>query len=969
MRYGFSIGRPVAESGYGFLLCMILGVASALLLAGKAGAVAFDADNLTDADIAEVAARLRTGDWGTEFDAQVTYLIGAQNTDSTSPLYGAFADVQPKDPQDIDFERGYFDPILTLAKAYVSKTSKHYRSEGVLDAIHKALIYNRNHVYPGCKMRGNWWVWGKQMPDCVMDIMSLILSDLAPEDRRYLLTVVDFLVPNAPLQGMGHHHGKSGKDAVNMLKIGVLTRDRTRITYAWEGMENAVAPYFLEPDGSPLIDNLREEWLGVSLPYMYEGYGTLVEWLSLTDGTPLAPRKETSAKIVRYLLDLGRWNTFQGTEVAWISLIHYRTFWRPASTLSFARSMSGFDVSHADELRAMADGTDVPPDGVRYWPSIETLIYRAPDFYCCLLMATKKQGISWAYKNKFLHIGNKWYYGRDGHTILASEPQDHHPDLTFTFNWRRLSGITRDDGSVLDSPQREGVTEGYFQPQHIVCMNPIAGAATLNEREAVAGIEVHSGELRARKSYYFLRDENMIVTLGDGIEGRGQTDTIVHTFPIGKDAAAELSVNGEVIALVEGRPQVVRTPAWVAGPRGGYYFPEDGAVTLLTETRKPDFEDDGGPTPEKEAAVPPQKFISIFFDHGKNPKDAQYASVYWHAAKPTDMPDLVKSFSENSAYCREKTGHSFRHGSYLGLTFFDPGTLQGHSADRPCFIVVHKEGQATQIGVYEPSWEDVSLTLGLPFNAGAASLPQGCTLDGATFQTGIKAGRPLTLAFRRKPGGDVVLESVTTPNWPPAAKQHVPRPRPRQDDFEETAVSDSPKNALSFCSGIPGTIVVTDETAARGRHSVKIIEGAPGLPFYEPELVYDLFFEEGTALLSYDVRLETGAVLRNDLRDKRSTGGVGPSLVFNDATLTVADQELLRVPEGEWFHVEVEVALGEKAAGTFDLAVTLPGQAAQRLTNLPCRQADFAEVFRCFFSAYGSEPGAFFLDNIRIELR
>ena len=62
-------------------------------------------------------------------------------------------------------------------------------------------------------------------------------------------------------------------------------------------------------------------------------------------------------------------------------------------------------------------------------------------------------------------IGSKWYYGRDGHLVIVRNSEERNPALTYTTNWRRLSGITRDDGSLLESDQIEGMDGGYWTPQ------------------------------------------------------------------------------------------------------------------------------------------------------------------------------------------------------------------------------------------------------------------------------------------------------------------------------------------------------------------------------------------------------------------------------------------------------------------------------------------------------------------------
>lgn len=728
---------------------------SVFILAGSALGVSFDMERPTDEEIDLVAQRLhdrvsgqtasaeRQEERAASLDPAVRQLLEAQNRDEGSELCGAFAHVKPKDPRDIDFARAFFDPIRTLAHAYALTGSGFYRSKDVAKAMRRGFVYTRKHVYAGCEKPGNWWVWAKQMPGCLTDILALVSQDLPPEDRDYLVSILDYLVGKGPLSGSYYHHGKAGKDALNVLKLGVLSGDRERIARAWECMENEVGPYLLEEDGAPLMTVIKREFLGISLPYVYEGYDTFIEWMELTHGTRLALRPETIRKIADYLLGLGRWNTFKDTEVGWISFTAYRVFWRPARTLSLAGRLAGLGLERAEDLNAMAEGKDAAPDGIRFWPSAETLIYRSPEFYCALVMASRnRHQISWSYKNRFLHIGNKWYYGRDGHLVLAHGAQDTDPNLTYVHDWQRLSGVTRDDGSVLESDQLhwDGGPDDYWQPGYLYCQNPFAGAAVLDGRVAAAGIEVHSGAVRARKSYFFLRDQDIIVTLGSHIEGRGQTDTIVHTFPV-HTPEPDVIVNGEMITLAEGEPQRIETPAWVFG-RGGYYFPEKGAITILTQRREPDFSDHGRPLPEERPDVPPQSFVSVFFDHGTDPQDAHYACVYFPNAKRAQMPQLTDNFEAGGAYGRNKSGHFLSYGLFLGLVFFQRGELRGYQADRACFVANRTNGKEARLAVYEPSWTDCELNVGLPFLTLPADLAQNLKTDGNTLVAQVKAGRP-----------------------------------------------------------------------------------------------------------------------------------------------------------------------------------------------------------------------------------
>ncbi|MHC4671581.1 MAG: polysaccharide lyase family 8 super-sandwich domain-containing protein [Planctomycetota bacterium] len=729
-------------------------VIACIALSRDGQAVSFDKSKVTDEEISLVARRIHEEAAGIgEFKgaprpkdkvhgSQVRKLLAAQVKDKDSDLYGAFAEVKPRGAKHIDFARGYFDPIATLARAYVLEGGDYYHSPELMEGMHRALIYTRKYVYPKCDKPGNWWVWAKQMPDCQCRILALVSNHLSAEDREYIVSVLDYLVGKGAIDGTGYHHGKAGKDALNVLKVSVLTGDRDRIAHAWECMENEVSPYLLEPDGTPLMTLIKPVNLGISLPYVYEGYRTVIDWARLTRGTSMALREETTGKITRYLLELGRWNTFRGTEVAWIGFTCYRVFWSQAITLTLARQLAEAQVVRADELKLMAAGEDRPPIGCRFWPSAETVIFRTPAFYCALVMASQaKHRVSSTYKNHCLNIGNRWYYGRDGHLILIRRPEDMDENLTYTLDWKRLTGVTSDDGSLFDSDQMVKHDHGYFVPSYVLCRNRMAGASILDSYDAVAGLEVRTGQIQARKSYFFLYGQSMIVALGSHIRGRGTTESIVHTFPI-ESASTQLVVDGERLSLTEGHSAIVATPAWIFGPGGGYYLPDAGHVTLLTEARKADFSDHGGPNPEREAAVGAQRFVSIFFDHGRNPQGTTYACVYFPLSTIEDMPRHADDFKSKAVYGRQESGHFFTYESFTGAAFYRHGRLAGFSADGPCFLAARHKLERLRLSLYEPSWTDCKLGLSLYGTEVVGTVPKGCQLDGRKISVPMTAGVP-----------------------------------------------------------------------------------------------------------------------------------------------------------------------------------------------------------------------------------
>jgi hypothetical protein len=162
-------------------------------------------------------------------------------------------------------------------------------------------------------------------------------------------------------------------------------------------------------------------------------------------------------------------------------------------------------------------------------------------------------------------------------------------------------------------------------------------------------------------------------------------------------------------------------------------------------------------------------------------------------------------------------------------------------------------------------------------------------------------------------------------------------------------------------------IVVTDETAANGRHSLKIMDAA-GLQFpYNPHLVYLPNHRSGITRFSFDMRVEPGVVMFHEWRDWRTSPyRVGPGFWVEQGNLQVGGQNLIKLPTGEWIHFEVCAGVGPEASGTWELIVTLPGQAPRHFRNLPNGNKNFEFLTWLGFSSMATEKTVFYLDNLKL---
>jgi hypothetical protein len=63
---------------------------------------------------------------------------------------------------------------------------------------------------------------------------------------------------------------------------------------------------------------------------------------------------------------------------------------------------------------------------------------------------------------------------------------------------------------------------------------------------------------------------------------------------------------------------------------------------------------------------------------------------------------------------------------------------------------------------------------------------------------------------------------------------------------------------------------------------------------------------------------------------------------------------------------EVTAGLGGKSTGTWDLAVTLPGQEPKRFPGLPNGKADWTALQWLGFSSTATDKAVFYLDNLEL---
>jgi hypothetical protein len=163
------------------------------------------------------------------------------------------------------------------------------------------------------------------------------------------------------------------------------------------------------------------------------------------------------------------------------------------------------------------------------------------------------------------------------------------------------------------------------------------------------------------------------------------------------------------------------------------------------------------------------------------------------------------------------------------------------------------------------------------------------------------------------------------------------------------------------------SIGVTEETAAGGRRSLKVVDAAGLTHRFSPHFCYEPRHREGVTRAAFDVRLGSEAIVYHEWRTWGATPyRVGPSLWIQNGELSVAGKRLATLPLDTWIRVEVRAGVGSGADASWTLEVTLPGETPKRFEGLATGSPDFADLTWVGWVSNADRATVFYLDNIEV---
>lgn len=219
-------------------------------------------------------------------------------------------------------------------------------------------------------------------------------------------------------------------------------------------------------------------------------------------------------------------------------------------------------------------------------------------------------------------------------------------------------------------------------------------------------------------------------------------------------------------------------------------------------------------------------------------------------------------------------------------------------------------------------------------------------------------------------GDPAWLELANSASWP--AVEFAPEPPPApplqiQDGFEDHAPGSAPDEAHVQAENKGDSVSVTDERAATGKQSLKVVD-APGLSqAFNPHFYFTPGHTAGTTRCAFHLQLGPGAVFYHEWRDDARPYRVGPSVWIRNGELSVRGKKLMDLPADTWVRLEISAALGDAPSRTWELSVTLPERSEQRFSGLAHGSPDWTRLSWLGFVSNATEHSVLYLDNLELS--
>lgn len=390
----------------------------------------------------------------------------------------------------------------------------------------------------------------------------------------------------------------------------------------------------------------------------------------------------------------------------------------------------------AQEIIGNAGISGVVERAHKNYPLMDRAIHRTDNWLFALSMFSER------IQNTEIMNGENLYgwHQSDGMTYLYGKDTSYYNDNYWnTINPFRLPGTTTVSKNIGNGVKD---SSGFYQEGDYTSKEAWVGGSELGGY-GINGMSL-SGEndsktpyelnLRALKSYFMFGDE--IVCLGSGINDKDSnfiTETTVENRKLNDAASNQITLNGNKIELtpvnvnvaevvkgeglgtgaasMEGKAlenvKWIQIEGNVEGDRVGFYFPKEFGQLKARIAASTGNWGNINLTATKDVV---KNYFELWFDHGKNPQNAEYSYVILPGKTSEEMKEYEKNPNvEILANTDEVQAVGYKNKSVIGANFWQDkaASVSGISSDKKASIIVKQSGDVVEIGVSDPTMKNL----------------------------------------------------------------------------------------------------------------------------------------------------------------------------------------------------------------------------------------------------------------------
>jgi len=626
------------------------------------------------------------------------YAVGgyshAQKWLSSLEADGHWADVTYQDPLMARWHpMEHLGRLGEMGNAYANPSSPTYHSAAMLEGVERGLRYWYRMHY----LSNNWWNNTIGQPLTLTRTLVLLEDVLPPELLRAGLSYYYCPTEVDPRR-------RTGQNLVwysqQQLIRGALARSTEDIAAASGAMQREIRTTTAEgiqPDFS----------FHQHGPQLYNGgYGLefiidTSRYATLLQGTRFAFGPEKLSLVADYLLKGSRY-MIRGKLLDYSAngraLTRKNTGEGAVSLEAACDQLAALLPQRAAELIALKkhiEGSGAPYSylGNRFFWSSDFMTNQREGFYISVKMVSNRTvGTETSngenLKACWLPFGLTWIVQRG----------DEYKDIFPVLDWGRLPGVT---SAHIVTPNVKRLT----QPESFV-------GGVSDGTYGAAALDFDQMSTQGHKAWFFFDHE--MVALGNGISSL--RDEPVNT------TLNQTLLHGPVLLdghpLGEGEANVPRA-SWVLHDGFGYAFPEPTAISVRAAPQTGDWNSINEMYSDDPVTAP---VFSLWIDHGVHPHGATYSYVVLPGTDPPQLAEwvahppvrILANTPEQQTVINDQLG-------VAEIVFHSPGSAslgEGFAVktDRPCLVLMARQGDTTRIAVSSPGGESpvVHLTLATP---------------------------------------------------------------------------------------------------------------------------------------------------------------------------------------------------------------------------------------------------------------